>query len=353
MVPTARYACVLPNRVGDCILSLPAAATLALSLPAEAAHPLTVHVSRPLKPLLEQLDLPWRVKTLGVGDKLATWLQPYDVLVHGMWSSHGQGFAARHQAGFKQPGKRFLPYQQNLPFLALESALAELPPDLVTALHADRTTPGWLSVAALRYMGMGEACFGVALPEWLSTYHHQVRPRLVLPRLSVDHLPPHVAHLVATGRPYLTMCLEAGYGTRRKAARKWPVDSWRALMHELLAAWPGLSLVVVGLEGVPTLPEDPRVVDVRGPGSLLTVAAIQQYSRAYVGNDSGLLHLANLSRVPAVGFYLITDVAHYGAIHAPLITALEASDWRPIITVPVALKAIAKTLLHTPVAAPA
>lgn len=339
-----RSACVLPNRVGDCILSLPAAATLALSLP-PGAPPLTLHVNSPLRPLLELLDVPWRVRTLGVADKLGTWLHPYDVLVHGMWSSHGQGFAARHQAGFKQPGKRFLPYNQNLPFLALESTLAELPPALVTALHADRTTPGWLSVAALRYMGIGEACFDVPLTSWLKTYHHQARPRLVLPRLPLEQLPVSVRQLVAAGRPYLTLCLEAGYGTRRKAERKWSIELWQALMKALLVDWPDLSLVVVGLEGAPVLPEDPRVVDVRGPGSLLTVAAVQQYSRGYVGNDSGLLHLANLSHVPAVGFYLITDVTHYGSIHAPLVAPLEATAWRPLVSVSDALEAVSHHLL--------
>lgn len=345
MAPATRNACVLPNRVGDCILSLPAAATLALSLP-PGSPPLTLHVNSPLKPLLELLDVPWRVRTLGVGDKLATWLHPYDVLVHCMWSSHGQGFAARHQAGFKQPGKRFLPYQQNLPFLALESALAELPPALVTALHADRTTPGWLSVAALRYMGIGEACFDVSLAAWLKTYHHQARPRLVLPRLPFEQLPPSVRQLVVAGRPYLTLCLEAGYGTRRKAERKWSVALWQTLMKELLVAWPELSLVVVGLEGAPELPQDPRVVDVRGPGSLLTVAAIQQYSGGYVGNDSGLLHLSNLAHVPAVGFYLITDVRHYGTIHAPLVSALEATSWHPVVSVQDALNAVSSHLIR-------
>ena len=60
-----------------------------------------------------------------------------------------------------------------------------------------------------------------------------------------------------------------------------------------------------------SLPRE-RWVDLTGQGDLLTIYAALKRARLYIGNDSGLMHLAAAAGVPTVGLFGPSDERLYG-----------------------------------------
>ena len=52
----------------------------------------------------------------------------------------------------------------------------------------------------------------------------------------------------------------------------------------------------------------------------------QAHSAGFIGNDSGLLHLATWTRSPSVGFYSATTPALYGPVHQDRFLALQSPE---------------------------
>lgn len=78
--------------------------------------------------------------------------------------------------------------------------------------------------------------------------------------------------------------------------RRWPVDRFAALADRLAAAH-GLSPVVLGAADDPALP---GALDLRGRTTLREAAAVLERCVLFVGNDSGLKHLAAAEGLPVV-----------------------------------------------------
>lgn len=139
-----------------------------------------------------------------------------------------------------------------------------------------------------------------------------------------------------------------GAERRKDAARLWPDDRRKVLMLGPTANWggkiwpgerfaelalrltaedggilPGARIVVTGGPGEESLaapclevlrnklPED-RVVDLVGKAELLTIAGAMQRSDLYIGNDSGLMHLAAASGTLTLGLFGPSRETVYG-----------------------------------------
>lgn len=92
--------------------------------------------------------------------------------------------------------------------------------------------------------------------------------------------------------------------------KQWPVEHWQ----ELTARLQGECGVVVVQAGVDSHSGDtlraPRIPGAHDWINLLTweeTAALLSQARLFIGVDSGLLHLANALRVPAIGLFGPTD----------------------------------------------
>ena len=104
--------------------------------------------------------------------------------------------------------------------------------------------------------------------------------------------------------------------------KSWPLARFAALARSLTA--PGAPLagarILVAaapserVQVEPLLAEIPadRLVDVMGGGDLLDVAACVARARLFVGNDSGLMHLAAAVRVPTLGLFGPSRETRYG-----------------------------------------
>ncbi|MES2036148.1 MAG: glycosyltransferase family 9 protein, partial [Pseudomonadota bacterium] len=118
--------------------------------------------------------------------------------------------------------------------------------------------------------------------------------------------------LVGEGGPILAMGPAANW-----MGKTWPIDRFGRLANELLdAGGPmagGRLMILGGPEDVryvepltQAMPRD-RLIDLTGQADLLTVYAVLKRVRLFVGNDSGLMHLAAAAGAPTVGLFGPSD----------------------------------------------
>jgi ADP-heptose:LPS heptosyltransferase len=97
----------------------------------------------------------------------------------------------------------------------------------------------------------------------------------------------------------------------------WPPERFAAFFHRM--AGPDMRAVVLGGPGdaeramaAPLLAALPDAIDLVGRLSLPEVAACLERATLFIGNDSGLMHLAAAAGTPTVGLFGPTDAATYG-----------------------------------------
>lgn len=114
----------------------------------------------------------------------------------------------------------------------------------------------------------------------------------------------HAARLLPPDRPIIGLGPTANW-----APKAWPAERFAALFHALAAGpLPGAVPAVFAGPGAqeramaaPLLRLLPNAVDLCGALSLPEAAACLQRCALYVGNDSGLMHLAAAAGTPTVG----------------------------------------------------
>jgi len=118
--------------------------------------------------------------------------------------------------------------------------------------------------------------------------------------------------------------------------KQWPGENFAELARRLTAEdgiLPGATVVVLGAASercaaavvIDALPAE-QVRDQVGKLDLLTAAALLARCDFYVGNDSGLMHIAAAAGVPTLGLFGPSREAHYapwGAMCAVVRTALD------------------------------
>ncbi len=108
--------------------------------------------------------------------------------------------------------------------------------------------------------------------------------------------------------------------TANWSGKVWPADRFVALFQALQAeALPGARAVVLAGPGpaeramaAPVLAALPAAVDLCGALSLPEAAAVLARCDLFVGNDSGLMHLAAAAGTPSLGLFGPTPADEYG-----------------------------------------
>ncbi len=116
------------------------------------------------------------------------------------------------------------------------------------------------------------------------------------------------------------------------AAKDWPVERFAELLKRLYKE----SLVFIILASaaqkesvqplVKALPEG-SVIDLSGATDLLTAYAIMERAKLFIGNDSGLLHMAAAAGIKCVGIYGPSNDKIY-APHGPHVRIVKSYDFR-------------------------
>jgi len=127
-----------------------------------------------------------------------------------------------------------------------------------------------------------------------------------------DEIEARADELVGRGGPILAMGPAANW-----MGKAWPIDRFGRLANELLDAHGpmagGRLMILGGPEDVryvepltQAMPRD-RLIDLTGQADLLTAYACLKRVRLFVGNDSGLMHLAAAAGTPTVGLFGPSD----------------------------------------------
>ena len=110
-----------------------------------------------------------------------------------------------------------------------------------------------------------------------------------------------------------------GFGpTANWAGKIWPPERFVEVFHALAPRWPGLRPVIFAGPGAaerraaaPVLEALPNAVDAVGQLSLAEVAACMKRLVLFVGNDSGLMHIAAAAGTPTLGLFGPSSAAAY------------------------------------------
>jgi len=123
------------------------------------------------------------------------------------------------------------------------------------------------------------------------------------------------AQLLPPGGPVIALGPTANW-----TGKVWPPENFAALAHTLRAEiFPGARIAVFAGPGpfeaglaAPLLAEIPDAIDLTGKLTLSEAAACLARCALFVGNDSGLMHLAAAAGTPTLGLFGPTPAAEYG-----------------------------------------
>jgi ADP-heptose:LPS heptosyltransferase len=131
------------------------------------------------------------------------------------------------------------------------------------------------------------------------------------------------AQLLPADRPVIALAPTANW-----APKVWPADRFARLFRALADRLPGAVPVVFAGPGEaercmakPLLADLPDALDLTGRLSLPEIAACFARSSLFVGNDSGLMHLAAAAGAPTLGLFGPTNAVEY-APSGPLARAV-------------------------------
>ncbi len=167
-----------------------------------------------------------------------------------------------------------------------------------------------------RYTGMLKSSH-ITLPKiWIDSTHHQKALQIL----------PQVGRFIAIG-----------------PAANWRAKTWRSshfieLIRELRKAdglYPDAYVLLIAapherqqiqkiIESIPAN----RFIDLIGTQSLLTIAACMQRCAVFIGNDSGLMHMAAAVGTPTIGLFGPTDKQKYAPYgpHCHVVSTPESPE---------------------------
>jgi heptosyltransferase-3 len=122
------------------------------------------------------------------------------------------------------------------------------------------------------------------------------------------------AKLLQSDRPVIVLAPTANW-----QPKVWPPERFAAAFHNLAGSLiPGAMAVILGGPGLaehtmaaPLLTALPDALDLVGVLSLPEAAAVLQRAALFIGNDSGLMHLAAAAGAPTIGLFGPTDAMTY------------------------------------------
>ncbi len=147
------------------------------------------------------------------------------------------------------------------------------------------------------------------------------------------------AALLSPGGPIIGLGPTANW-----SGKIWPADRFTALFHALAERLPGARPAIFAGPGeaeralaAPVLAALPGAIDLAGQLSLPEAAACLAQCRLFVGNDSGLMHLAAAAGTPTLGLFGPTPASEYAPAgrRAAAVLAPGPAGQTPIETLPV------------------
>jgi ADP-heptose:LPS heptosyltransferase len=143
---------------------------------------------------------------------------------------------------------------------------------------------------------------------------------------------------VDDGRPLLVVAPVTNWG-----GKQWRAERFIELVRRLTSDGPlkDARVAVVSAaqerdQALPVLQSIPpsRAIDVIGAGDLLTVAALLGQARLFVGNDSGLMHMAAAMGVPTLGLFGPSPIGYYAPWGPHTAVAATTIPYEALVSAP-------------------
>lgn len=155
-------------------------------------------------------------------------------------------------------------------------------------------------------------------------------------------LPEHEARaaaLIAPGRRVLALGPISNW-----PAKTWPAERFAALATRLTAPGGALAGAAVAIAAMPherdqiapvfaVVPPE-RLIDLTHGGDLLDVYACFKRSALFVGNDSGLMHMANAAGAPTLALFGPSDDRRFGPRGSNVAVVRTRESFRELIEAP-------------------
>ncbi len=162
-----------------------------------------------------------------------------------------------------------------------------------------------------------------------------------------------VADLLPVDRPIIALAPTANW-----QPKVWPAEHFAAAFTVLSrTALPNAVPIVLGGPGdaeaamaAPLLAALPDAIDLVGRLSLPQVAACLARSALFIGNDSGLMHLAAAAATPTIGLFGPTDATVYAPAGPRAVAVADSGGSMTAITVRQVVAAAEALLHHAPTA---
>lgn len=293
-IKTQNIDIVLSNRIGDSILSLPA--LICLKQMIEKSNPLNYKVRIVSTNLMTELYKKFNIFEfiqMNLLNKAMTWINSPDKVL--FLQASGK---TKYYKGKVTYGKNFLKdrYDQNLVYLKTDSQ--ELDPELYEFL----TSICNFSPAVARYFGICNT-FGYSSEDIISAFKFNIESFNLMEAYS---------NKLAPADRYVVFCLEAGNNKEHCKRRRWKESNYFDIA-EYLYSKHNISSVFIGKSNNPEIPQNSYFFDLRNKLNILELSDIIKNSLGYIGNDTGLLHLANLMKRKSISVYAEEPTAIYYA----------------------------------------
>jgi ADP-heptose:LPS heptosyltransferase len=145
------------------------------------------------------------------------------------------------------------------------------------------------------------------------------------------------AALVPPGAPYLAVAPTANW-----RGKQWRSERFAELARRLTGeggVLPGARVAVLAAaheraQAAPLLKTVPRAIDLIGRTDLLTAAAILRRAALFVGNDTGLMHIAAAVGTPTLGLFGPSSATRYAPWGTHTAVAETERSYRELIAAP-------------------
>ncbi len=281
---------VLPNRIGDLILTLPAILCLKqLEAKYSSVREIRLFTHLPMAEIINALNL-FKALRFDFTAKAKSWLDPSEKAYFLSTTGKNIGFRGKKTFGSILPEKKYLRYSVNLSYLSFPNPTSVLPGELAALLRDGFQ----LADISIKHFGL---CLelGYTVGQIRETFQFD-SSSLSFDNDFFDWKPP-------ISSDYLVFCMEAASGRKKyNSDRRWKEEYFFDLAERSHREY-GFQIAFMGISNQPELPDRPYFLDFRQKLNLKQSALLLHLSCGYVGNDTGPLHLANLMKKNSIGMY--------------------------------------------------
>lgn len=289
---------ILPNRIGDSILTIPALLCLKQLKKALNNDESSTRIvcSKSMKSFFERLNL-FETIALSRTSKIKSWLNTSEQAFFFLNSSQILGYKTKISYGQNIESKKYVKYNRHVPYLL----------DKDTERFADKNL---LNLLQNKYKFSIVAINNFSLCLSLGYTYEQIRDVF-----SFESKYFSFDSEIFSDKKYLICCMEAAYGKKKMSSRRWNCENFFALAEHAFEKY-GLETVFVGIDKEVEIPSRPYFIDYRAKVSIDGLYELIQNSYAYIGNDTGPLHMCNLAGKPTLGIYSLEAPEVYGPVFA-------------------------------------